>query len=404
MDLATAIRTVGTPCGVPGQSSPGLVSRLGLVKDYVAPSKAPTPAVGLDSWVTLRPIEALHQLAFLTRPSYTDEVYELYYHWALLRYLGFFEVRLSPGGPMLALSPAGRDISGNQRRLTSEEMGIAFGAILAQRWIEADGSGGTSVSVFDIDVVLRHRFVLAGGSQHSVQQVTTQRPDYLLVITDLSTAGGFRVRALECKGTRDRNYALRQLAGALRQLEGVTVGGRTPVGLATSTITADDAVAYLALDPESDDEPSFPVGMARDAPTTFVLGDDTEVPPAVALNATWAVLADWGSNTEALNRWATPALRERPRQSRSRHSLDTPFGPARGERVSLQFAGRTVTAWYGIADSVDQPLMFGPPEAIAEAQAQFADSRQDRAEQLRPDSGAVFSARPDGSIFAVILD
>ncbi len=84
------------------------------------------PAAGLEDGVTLVPRWALHWLSYATRHRYQDDLLDTYLHWALARYIGLFEHR-DEGSylPALMLSEAGQRIKGNQRRVTSEEMGIA---------------------------------------------------------------------------------------------------------------------------------------------------------------------------------------------------------------------------------------------------------------------------------------
>jgi hypothetical protein len=212
---------------------------------FDTPTKKLLPAAGLDAGVILRPIEALHLLSYATRPRYQDDLFDIYVQWGLLRYLGFFELAWhSRHLSTLMVSEAGQRIVGNQRRVTSEEIGIGFGALLATRWFKATGAAtGTPISIVDIDAALDDRYIYAAGSRKAVRAVGARRPDYLIICHDPAMRGRYRVRVLECKGTRTAGYAIRQLASAVEQLSGIRVAGRIPAGVAVSTVSADKGLA-----------------------------------------------------------------------------------------------------------------------------------------------------------------
>ncbi len=366
-------------------------------------------------------VGALHKLSFATRPRFQDDLLDWYLQWALLRYLGFFE--LGPHGDqrrLLRVSAAGRRIVGNQRRITSEELGIGFGGLLADHWLRHSADRRLTVNLVDVDVALDDQHVLAGGTKHSVQAAGSRRPDYLLLAKDPSSRLGFRVRLLECKGTRNRNHAVRQLAKAVGQLDGITVAGRIPPGLAVSTITADDQVSYLALDPADGDEPTYEADPdLLQEPGRFQLGDDTRDVPAwvlvsASLRGSWATLADFGGNLAAVDRWAPEVMRRRlDRRRRQRESWETPYGIASGTSTAFTFDNQTLTVRHGIDAALDQRLSGSAIEPVIEAQADFAE----RLAEHRSDTDAageasatgladlrdVHSASPDGSIFSLLL-
>jgi hypothetical protein len=344
----------------------------------------------------------------------------MYLHWGLARYIGLFE-HLSDGSslPTLRLSEAGRRIKGNQRRVTSEEMGIGFGALLANYWFTRTGAAGLSVGIVDVDAALDDRYIFAGGSRHAVRAIKDRRPDYLLVAPDPSSRRAYRVRALECKGTSSSiSYAVRQLASAAEQLTGLTVGGRIPTGLAVSTITSNDQLSYLAIDPAENEEPSYLVDSTTiDQAAGFQLQDNiTDAPPELLTNASvrasWATLADFSGNMPALDRWAPAVMRRRlARQPRQRLAFDTPYGPARGTSVTVDIGGQRLHIRYAAAETIDQQ-MTGLPEAIADAQSAFAEQFAP-SEELKGDASitpgmqtndGLYSATSDGSIFSVSIE
>jgi hypothetical protein len=412
VDLSQALRVVGSHVCLHGSSDASLVQRVREAPNFVAGDKALSAVPGLDGGIFLRPVEGLHWLSYATRPRYQDDLLDVYLHWALIRYIGLFELRDDgDAGPSLAVSQPGQRIRGNQRRVTSEEMGIGFGALLASRWFAQAGEAGLPIGIVDVDAALADRYIFAGGSRHSVRAVADRRPDYLLIAPDPAARRRYRVRALECKGTSSgARYAVQQLASAVEQLAGISVGGRVPQGLAVSTITANSQMSYLAIDPGEDDEPSYEVSSATiEQAAGFQLEDDIkDAPPALLANASvrasWAALADFGGNLGALDRWAPTVMRTRlDRQQRQRVTFDTPYGTARGISVTIGLDGQRLTVRYAIEEAIDQQMDHSP-EAIADAQTEFAErlDSPDLAEDASFDS--LYSATPDGSIFSLSLE
>jgi hypothetical protein len=204
VDLARAFHIVGSCGRLDGVGGWTLVKRVQESPNLADGSKSLSPAIGLEDGLTIYPFRALHWLSYATRPRYQDDLVDTYLYWGLARYIGLFE-HSDEGVPVpkLTLSDAGRRIRGNQRRVTSEEMGIGFGVLLASHWFERTGAAGLPVSVVDVDVdvALDDRYVFAGGSRYAVRAIKDRRPDYLLVAPDPSDPRRYRIRALECKGT-----------------------------------------------------------------------------------------------------------------------------------------------------------------------------------------------------------
>jgi hypothetical protein len=393
-----------------------------------------SPAAGLNTGIVIRPAEALHELSYVTRPRYQDDLYDRYVQWGLMRYLGFFaHVTGKPGTRALGVSAAGQRIRGSQRRVTSEDLGIGFGALLARRWF-ARSVGPVPVSIVDVDAALDDRVVYAAGSPLSVKPANTRRPDYILIANEPAIRTRYRVRVLECKGTSDPSRAVRQMARAAEQLGGLAIGGRVPAGLAVGTIASGAKVFYVAVDPDDEEEAAYEVnadtlGQAGD----FQLRDnDTDIPALVlvsaALRASWATLADFGGNLGALDRWSPASMRRRlDRRTRERVTFDTPFGTAHGTNVTFTIDGQRLNVRHGIAQTVDQELIGGDHEGIANAQAEFAialarrdntvvsppeppeheDTDQEglfHADDPVSETDPVFSATADGSIFSLSLE
>jgi hypothetical protein len=420
VDLSRARHVAGSWARLHGRSDWQLAKRIQEVPDLAAHIKSLTPAAGLEDGVTVLPLQALHWLSYATRPRYQDDLLDMYLYWALSRYIGLFE-HLDGGfyPPRLTISEAGRRIKGNQRRVTSEEMGIGFGALLANYWFNRTGAAGLPVSIVDVDAALDDRYIFAGGSRHAVRAIKDRRPDYLLIAPDPSSRRRYRIRVLECKGTSTSiSYAVRQLASAAEQLTGITVGGRIPRGLAVSTITMNNQLSYLAIDPEEDAEPSYPVnaGMIDQAAGFRLLDNVADVPPDLlanaSLRASLATLADFSGNVPALDRWAPHVMRRRlARQPRERATFETPYGPARGTSISVLIDGRRLRIRYAVDAAIDEQ-MTEQPEAIADAQFAFAERLAALAnprDDIAMTSGlhteaSLYSATSDGSIFSISVD
>src|SRR5690349_6009790 len=152
--------------------------------------------------------------------------------------------------------------------------------------------------------------VFAGGAARAARKARTHRPDYLLISPDPTERYHYRIRALECKGTKTPSYSVNQIARALRQLGGIAIDGTVPSGLATSVIAFDGGLSYLAIDPDDAGEPSYAVSSAKISDArSFRLGDEAMDLPSsgivnAAVSASWATLADFGGNLSGLETWA----------------------------------------------------------------------------------------------------
>ncbi|GAA3450535.1 hypothetical protein [Dactylosporangium matsuzakiense] len=330
MNLDEALNVVSTPLGVRGISENGLARKV----NAMAPSGGVTfsAAPDIHGDIAVRPVDVLLRMAATMRPQYQMDLYDVHAHWGLLRYLGLFD---AASNGRMTLSAAGRRIVGNQRRVTSEELGIGFATYVAEAWMRSRGSGALTVRCIDIDVALASGAVTIGGLTYFIKQTAVKRPDYLLVADGAGGQGRMRLALLECKGTKSPPYAHRQLADASAQLDTITVGGRHLSGLAVSTVVADNAVQYYALQHqvERTGGPAVPhVTAASDAkfeddpyvdldqvPVEELPDIDLDSPgqvdalrlTATALRGSWATLADLAGNDDAFRRWAPAVMRSR---------------------------------------------------------------------------------------------
>ncbi|WP_173154311.1 hypothetical protein [Phytohabitans suffuscus] len=423
MNLQQALDIVSTPLRVRGFSDDDLAARVGKVTsgDGVRLSAVPE----LHGYQTVRPVDVLLRLASATRPQYQVDLYDVHAHWGLLRYLGLFAVG---SGRSLVLSAAGRRIVGNQRRVTSEELGIGFAVYLAEAWTQNRRLGTSTVRTVDIDVALASGSISTGGLRLLVEQTGVKRPDYLLISESLGRRGRFSVALLECKGTKTRPYAIHQLAQAAIQLGSMVVDGRCPSGLAVSTVVAQDSISYYALQHRPDRAAKRPTAdanlpsSAEDDELEIDLGDvsiddlpevdleragpvDLRRFTATALRGSWATLADLAGNDQAFHRWAPTVMRDRlgritaDRPQRVRYSVDGI--DIVGVRNAISLPGGQLDAVLGVEANLDQALTTGNPTDVLDAQQEIVrrELRYQQWERRRP---SVISIADDGS--ALVLN
>lgn len=430
LDIWRALSIVNSTLHLPGESDVALSAAVAAL----APSAVPlVPVPSLHGGAQVRIADVLLRLTQATRPKYQADVYDVHAHWGLLRYLGVFESCWSPSGDRLHLSDAGRRVVGNQRRVLSEELGIGFAVLLAESWSRSlSGSPGTP-RVVDIDVALEDETINVGGLVKTVQQVGSRRPDYIMLADDSTRRGRFRVSVLESKGTKSKPNRLHQLARAGSQLVGVHIGGRVPPGLAVSTVLANGAVAYSALQttpiPRSAPH-SSPATEARGATEGTEGFEGTEVDldveqiersdlgfgadlddarpdllVAAALRSSWASLGDYSGNDAAFRRWAPMLLRSKfdrgPDAQRTRQSVRSADGAELvGVATVLTLPGGQLEVFMGVDSRVDEALTSGRSEDVLAVQEQLrAEGVGERSGQDRGDQVVALGEDGAGLIF-----
>ncbi len=216
-------------------------------------------------------------------------------------------------------------MAGAQRRVTSEELGVGFGVVLARRWFRHALCPGVPIGFIDVDV-----YVWGSGFGGSI------RSDYLLIAPDAAKADCYRVRLLECKGTQEEPVARSQMRKAVRQL-GSPIILPLPDGIAVSSVTYGDQVRCFAVETRGEGEASYqPDWEAKDVRWgTGELSWSAETGGflAAALRKTWSRLADFGGNVEAYSIWSGPRDEEDIAAQvgvRERNEFQTPYGRAIG--------------------------------------------------------------------------
>jgi hypothetical protein len=398
----------------------------GLLKRVLGSGAVPDRQVLSLAWhppgVYLRPVEALHLLSLVTAHSYSaGDLHDAYAWWGLLRYLGFFDHEASEPHPALRISRAGAQVAGVQPRVASEELGIAFGVLLASMHIRKVLDPGARLAIVDVDVLLR-----GSGSGSS------GRADYVLVAGSDEAESGSRVWFLECKGTSDPRHCAQQLAKAVEQLAEPVLGYTVHAGLAVSTVTGASQVSCVALSLTDssaggpvDSEPG-PRRSMRDDPAQGMLPRlaDTLVP--AALRASWSMLGHYAGNEIAVRRWSDRSSKPYDASSQARQQrrvrFESEYGPAVGVTDAFRLGDQQLVVTWGIDQQVDNALTNGGFQDVLAAQEAFAReldeiSARDRDDEEPEASGdslvseeqltsgePTISAMPDGSVFSLTIN
>jgi hypothetical protein len=388
MSLNDALQIVEAEATVFGSADQYLLAALNAAGG-VPPGKQLALPAGLQGDFPVRPVEVLHALSYATSPLYKDNLHDMYMQWGLLRYLGFFEhgEHEEDAVPPLGVSAAGCMVAGTQRRVTSEELGVGFGAVLARRWFRHALGPGVPIGFIDVDA-----YMSGSGYGGAI------RSDYLLIAPDTARAGCYRVRLLECKGTQGESLARAQMRKAVRQL-GSHVVHPLPDGIAVSSVTYGDRVRCFAVETRSNSEasyqPDWTVEDVRwDAENSGFL--------ALALRKTWGRLANFGGNVEARGTWSSLQDEDdffAPVGFRERNEFRTPYGQAVGVTETVAIGDISLRVTRAIDASVDGALGSGDPAAVTAAQSGFAERFESPDREQLGAGRQCFSAAPDGSIF-----
>ncbi|WP_430785674.1 hypothetical protein [Actinoplanes sp. G11-F43] len=280
----------------------------------------------------------------------------------------------------------------------------------------------------DIDIALTSGLISAGGLGHLVQQTGVNRPDYLVISESSRAPNRFSIDLLECKGTKTKPYAYRQLAHAAQQLGSVTVDGRIPDGLAVSTVLSQTSVSYLAVQHRNDGsgpEPateSLPELITEPVTVDIYEADISEsndvdldqqpdsVDPTLltttALRGSWAALADFAGNDVAFQRWAPRVMQARlgrtaaSRPERITETIDNDLTVV-GVPNTISLPGGLLQVILGVEAGVDEALNSGSAGAVLEAQRNLR-RRELRFRRTDARTGSVISMTDEGSSLVLI--
>lgn len=372
--LLRAISLMHTRLKIEGDSSESLANHVNRVNDGRSDAKTCSSVAALNSSLEITVADALLELARASRNPKYRSVAAIHQWWAFVRYLAFFD----QSAGFLTIGEEGRSFVYNQRRVASEELGVAFSILVGRRWIASLNGPSGPVSVTDVELAL-------AGHSHHVAQLTgrTQRPDWLLSIGDPSHPLKFANYLLESKGTANNTHAKNQLVTATRQLHSITVSGVVPKGLAVSTVTGSGKVRYMAVDPGDDPEfievdPEAIDARVREGQKLPKTGKvDVDIEYLTNASAYWSLvsLADFARNTEALERLGTNL---RPIEDMSgtavrEHSTD--LGPVDGLERSWDTPEGRLSIIVGVQSGINQQLERGDVAGAIASRANWAKQR-----------------------------
>ncbi|WP_227579990.1 hypothetical protein [Cellulomonas xiejunii] len=207
MDVRQALLIASTPALLLGRSNAGSAA---IAQQGLTAAATAVPVRAFDRRYELRPVDMLLALAYGTRLDYDRTVLDAYMQWALFRYLGAFEWRDAyHRPPVLRLSDAARRVTGNQRRVLSEELGIGLAVSLAHDWTTALYPD-FDVHLLDIDAAVEERVI---------RPIKGKRTDYLVLGASHRTAQQVLLGLVESKGTASATHAVAQLKSGATQLE-----------------------------------------------------------------------------------------------------------------------------------------------------------------------------------------
>ncbi|GLZ51706.1 hypothetical protein [Actinomycetospora sp. NBRC 106378] len=169
------------------------------VSDEALPIRADLPHARLAACAALNgpqpvvPLEALRGLAVASAATLSADLLQVQANWAVARYVGSFEHKKDH----LVLSEPGEAVCGNQRRVLSEELGIAFGLHTGSRWMASRADPASPIWVADVDQLPARLVSWAAKSEH--------RPDFVLAARRPGHTN-FTVALVESKGTRTPSH------------------------------------------------------------------------------------------------------------------------------------------------------------------------------------------------------
>lgn len=368
-----------------------------------------TPAAGAHGNFQLRPITAMLELARGTALSDDPGVAGFARRWSTLRHLGLF-ARNAQTGKLHLDEAALKYIGANQRRVLSEDLGIGFGIIVAKRWCTARTPGIGPVTAIDVDKALHQRSV------PRLQLAGSRQPDYLLAYSDPTNPRVKIYDLLETKGTVSKSTASGQLSRAVTQLAGLTVGGQQMTGIAVSTVSNEDGVLVMAVDPEERPvawEPTNEaLGLWRTAARRARQDNvQLDVPAedffATATNVEYASLAEFGGQ-QGVARWLPNLDSDRRGDANTEVRRETEAGTFLGAEYVIEIPGTLgrLRLYQGVEERIVDGLRALDVTAVMDAQRAFAEvhaSETGTSSAGAENAGPVSTFTSDGSMLELSI-
>jgi hypothetical protein len=209
----------------------------------------------------VRPGRALARFGSVSVPPGNSAEFHIARHWAWVRY--FWAFAAPKHNATLRLSQPASELTHNRRQTLSEDLGIALGLEVAERYLCMNQPPGTTVRAVDVDAVLS-----TGTAGHHVKPAhgTSMRPDYFL-IRDIPD-GASQLFVLECKGSHGK-VGLDALHKASFQVQGLVTAPKAtphgsaawsaPTGLISGTTLGGQEISVELFDPEGGAEWDAPI-------------------------------------------------------------------------------------------------------------------------------------------------
>ncbi|GAA4840553.1 hypothetical protein GCM10023201_33220 [Actinomycetospora corticicola] len=370
--LSAALKRLLTETKIVGISHSKLIKS---VRDDLPDTVKVSPAEALDGPQLVVPLEALRGLAVASAATMQADLLQVQANWAVARYVGSFDHR----DGRLVLSRPGELVAGNQRRVLSEELGIAFALEAAQTWMGHRGDPSSPVWIADVDQ-------LSQGIVMWAEQGNS-RPDYIVATRDLHSPGVL-VALVESKGTRTPSYASKSLTNGCRQIAPAVELTDLP-GLVVSTLVTGATITSRAAQ----------VGADRPG----LRPPDDELVLAVQA-ASFESLAEAAGNGPAADRWRrersrpTDEMPTRMRVDRERTRDTLPDeGPVVGLAQRYGFPGGQLEVFLGVTSEIDSVLLQPANDLIATQQRTRSQRTGRRAPGTSVEAQGA-AVGPDGSV------
>lgn len=247
MSLARLRRVLTTPLHVTVESSNQMVAlTTAAIRHELNPKTAAVYApLANPQSIQFRPIDFLRKIGELTTPKGVN-LARLSASWATRRYFwALHDYSGKPGTqPKFKLSQDARQIDRHQKTLLSDEFGMGFAGIVAERLLQAP-------EFVEVDFAVSNPQQFFGA-----KALERRRPDFLM------WGAGTPLFIVECKGSqKSRAGVVKQLRRGLEQLPSIDVGNLSKVALVIATHLRNRETVVHVIDP--DDEPRQTSGKRR---------------------------------------------------------------------------------------------------------------------------------------------
>lgn len=336
----------------------------------------------LHGWRAVKPSDLLIGLAQTFPLGSLTDPYRLFDRWAQLKYVAAFESGLKQKGHLsLKLSDETKRVAHNQRRVFSEELGLAFAIEAAKAWHTSVSGPNAIISIVDVDDLVGLGTIDVFGKQHSLVHLAGKRADYVIMSRNPSSPNTAYLSVLESKGTVSATNSIEQLAKAQEQLGQLRIGDVTPPGMAAGTVLNSDELTVNVLRTASPhgvggSESGLHLSVAIDPSATDSSRSPLERDATAALRLSFAIQATNSGNAPAARLWGV--------------DVDDRFD--RSERAQVLFDGRsylgtsariptptgTAEVFIGSDLEVDEALTRGELDEVSRAQSVVARRRISR--------------------------